>query len=196
MAKKKFLDYDGVLYLWEKVKAAIAAAKVTKTSELTNDSNFLTEHQAIPDGSTSAKGLVQLSSATNSTSTSLAATASAVKAAYDLADGKASKATTLSGYGITDAYTRTEIDNKLSASMTYQGSVDAFTDLPAKPNKGDVYNIKTAGGTGADGTAVKAGDNVAWNGTGWDVLGGAIDLSGYVESSDRITNDDIDKITK
>ena len=38
---------------------------------------------AVADGSTSAKGVVQLSSATNSTSTTLAATASAVKAAYD-----------------------------------------------------------------------------------------------------------------
>lgn len=39
----------------------------------------------LPDASTSAKGVVRLSSATNSNSTELAATASAVKAAYDLA---------------------------------------------------------------------------------------------------------------
>jgi len=45
----------------------------------------------LPDASTSAQGVVQLSSATNSTSTTLAATASAVKSAYDLADGKVSK---------------------------------------------------------------------------------------------------------
>ena len=45
----------------------------------------------IQDASTSQKGVVQLSSATNSTSTSLAATASAVKSAYDLAAGKVSK---------------------------------------------------------------------------------------------------------
>ena len=38
---------------------------------------------SVANGSTSAKGVVQLSSATNSTSTTLAATASAVKAAYD-----------------------------------------------------------------------------------------------------------------
>ena len=45
----------------------------------------------IPSASTSAAGAVQLSSATNSTSTALAATASAVKAAYDLANGKVSR---------------------------------------------------------------------------------------------------------
>ena len=45
----------------------------------------------IPAASTSAYGVTKLSSATNSTSTSLAATASAVKSAYDLANGKQDK---------------------------------------------------------------------------------------------------------
>jgi hypothetical protein len=51
---------------------------------------------SLPSGSTSQAGVVQLSSATNSTSNSLAATASAVKAAYDLASEKASKRLTMS----------------------------------------------------------------------------------------------------
>lgn len=42
----------------------------------------------MPNASTSQYGVTKLSSATNSTSTTLAATASAVKAAYDLANGK------------------------------------------------------------------------------------------------------------
>ncbi|EHC4904385.1 phage tail protein, partial [Escherichia coli] len=41
-----------------------------------------------PDASLTAKGFVQLSSATNSDSETLAATPKAVKAAYDLANGK------------------------------------------------------------------------------------------------------------
>ena len=45
----------------------------------------------IPAASTSAYGVTKLSSATNSTSTTLAATASAVKSAYDLANGKQDK---------------------------------------------------------------------------------------------------------
>ena len=45
----------------------------------------------IPAASTSAYGVTKLSSATNSTSTALAATASAVKSAYDLANGKQDK---------------------------------------------------------------------------------------------------------
>ncbi|EGN4347973.1 tail fiber protein [Escherichia coli] len=43
---------------------------------------------ALEDASTTKKGIVQLSSATNSTSESQAATPKAVKAAYDLANGK------------------------------------------------------------------------------------------------------------
>ena len=47
----------------------------------------------IADGTTSAKGAVQLSDAVDSTSTTLAATAHAVKKAYDLAAGKQSALT-------------------------------------------------------------------------------------------------------
>lgn len=47
----------------------------------------------IADGTTSAKGAVQLSDAVDSTSTALAATAHAVKRAYDLAAGKQSALT-------------------------------------------------------------------------------------------------------
>ena len=43
----------------------------------------------VVDGTTSVKGIVQLSSSTSSTSTALAATPSAVKSAYDLASGAA-----------------------------------------------------------------------------------------------------------
>ncbi|MBS9066122.1 phage tail protein [Escherichia coli] len=53
--------------------------------------NKLKEHEQSrrhPDASLTAKGFVQLSSATNSTSEALAATPKAVKAAYDLANGK------------------------------------------------------------------------------------------------------------
>jgi len=58
----------------------------------------------LPSASTSAKGIVQLSTSTSSTSTSLAATPSAVKAAYDLANGKADSIATVNnkkaGYAV------------------------------------------------------------------------------------------------
>lgn len=57
----------------------------------------------IPAASTSAYGVIKLSSSTSSTSTTLAATASAVKAAYDLANSKASM---------------TDVNNAIAASIT------------------------------------------------------------------------------
>ena len=43
-----------------------------------------------------------------------------------------------------------------------------------------MYNV-----TAADPThGLNAGENVAWNGTGWDNLGGVTDLSGKVDKED------------
>lgn len=86
--------------------------------------------------------------------------------------GKADKATTLSGYGITDAYTKTEIDGKLSGTFHYKGSKATTGDLPTSGNStGDVWHVN------ADGS------EYAWDGTDWEFLGKVIDLSGYVPTS-------------
>lgn len=147
---------------------------------------------SVATGTTSAMGVVKLENAA-SESTTTAATPAAVKAVKDIADGKAEKATTLSGYGIEDAYTKTEIDNKVSSALHYKGSKDTYAELPTEGNVvGDVWNIVNADST----HGVKAGDNVAWNGTTWDVLAGTIDLSAYMLISDMVAieNADIDKI--
>lgn len=66
---------------------AISGGSGTITGVSANGTSIATSGVAnIPAASTSAYGVTKLSSATNSTSTSLAATASAVKAAYDLAN--------------------------------------------------------------------------------------------------------------
>lgn len=288
--EKKTLDENGVLYLWNKVKAYVTSKLPTKTSQLTNDSGFITgadvpegaaasttvpkmngtatvgsemafargdhvhpsdtgkvdkvegkglssndytaaekeklgnieagaNNYTLPDatgtvkggvtvgtnidvsagkisvknGTASQKGVVQLSSAVNSESTTLAATPSAVKQAYDLANGKQSPATTLAGYGITDAYTKEQVDGLVSSALHYKGSKDTYDELPTEGNTvGDVWNIVAADET----HGVNAGDNVAWNGTGWDVLAGTVDLSAYMLGSDLvpITNAELDTI--
>lgn len=288
--EKRTLDENGVLYLWNKVKAYVTGKLPTKTSLLTNDSGFITtadipegaaasttvpkmngtaavgselafargdhvhpsdtgkvdkvegkglssndytaaekeklgnieagaNNYTLPDasgsvkggvtvgtnidvsggkisvknGTASQKGVVQLSSAVNSDSTALAATPSAVKQAYDLANGKQSPATTLAGYGITDAYTKEQVDGLVSSALHYKGSKDTYDDLPTEGNTvGDVWNIVAADET----HGVNAGDNVAWNGTGWDVLAGTVDLSAYLLGSDLvpITNAELDTI--
>ena len=58
--------------------------------------------------------------------------------------GYAEKADTLSGYGIIDAYTKTEVDSKLSSVYKYKGTKNTVGDLPINPVSGDVWNIKNA----------------------------------------------------
>lgn len=81
----------------------------------------------VVDASTTAKGLVQLNSATNSTSEAMAATPNAVKAAYDLAD-KANKAAKAAN---DNAEKRLLKDNNL-------------TDVPDKVKARDALELKTA----------------------------------------------------
>lgn len=91
-------------------------------------------------------------------------------------DGKADKATTLAGYGIEDAYTKDEIDGKIASTFHYKGTKPTYADLPTEGNQtGDVWNVEQADVE----HGIKAGDNVCWNGTGWDVLAGVTDLSAY-----------------
>lgn len=90
---------------------------------------------------------------------------------------------------VANTYTKAEVDSKVSSVMRYKGSKDTYDDLPTEGNiVGDVWNITTADAT----HGIKAGDNVAWNGTGWDVLGGAVDLSGYATKTDL--DDKVDKV--
>lgn len=64
----------------------------------------------------------------------------------------------------------------LTTVYQYKGSVVTYADLPTTGQKvGDVWNVETADPD----HGIKAGDNVAWDGTQWDILGGNHDLSGY-----------------
>lgn len=126
--------------------------------------------------STSQKGIVQLNSATNSTSTSQAATPSAVKSAYDLANAAMPKsggtftgAVTLNADPTTDLgaatkqYVDTQITSAISASdaMVFKGTLGTGGTVTAVPTsnvtKGDTYKIITAG-TWAGYSGCKVGD--------------------------------------
>lgn len=66
----------------------------------------------------------------------------------------------------------------LTTVYQYKGSVATYADLPTTGQKvGDVWNVETADPD----HGIKAGDNVAWDGAQWDVLGGNHDLSGYAQ---------------
>ena len=106
-------------------------------------------------------------------------------------EGKADKATTLDGYGITNAYTKDEINAKISAVYKPAGAV-AFAELPSRSESilGNVYNVTDAFTTPANfvegaGNKYPKGTNVVVVKVGdaykYDVLAGFVDLSGYVE---------------
>lgn len=87
-------------------------------------------------------------------------------------EGKADKATTLAGYGIEDAYTKAEVDAKVSSVYKFKGSVANYNALPTEGQEtGDVYNVEDTGA------------NYAWDGTQWDKLSETIDLSNYYDKS-------------
>ena len=178
--------------------------KPTKLSDFTDDlgsspvhthSQYLTSHQTI-------KTLNTTNTTAQSTSASETLTGSGTINLHKIAktgtfSDLISKPTSLSGYGITDAYTKTEIDGMISSVYKPAGSV-AFASLPALSDNvlGNVYNVTDAFTTTTDfvegaGKSYPAGTNVVVVNTGttasptykFDVLAGFVDLSGYVPTS-------------
>lgn len=81
--------------------------------------------------------------------------------------------TTLNDYGITDAYTKTEVDGLVSGVLHYKGAKSTTSALPSSGNiTGDVWHVT------ADSS------EWAWDGSNWQELGTIVDLSGYLQSSD------------
>lgn len=109
----------------------------------------------------------------DTTASQIESSAETVKAELSVTlNKKADKATTLEGYGITDAYTKAEIDAKTSSFMKYKGQVETTNDLPSDAEIGYVYNVKSTGA------------NYAWDGSEWDKLSETIDLSTFAEKTE------------
>lgn len=107
--------------------------KGTITGVSANGTSVATSGVAnIPAASTSVYGVTKLSSATNSTSTTLAATASAVKAAYDLANNYKGTVTSVKingqskspSSGVVDlGYINKQLSTSTSSSMTLSPNI-------------------------------------------------------------------------
>ena len=97
-----------------------------------------------PDASLTAKGFVQLSSTTNSTSETLAATPKAVKAAYDLANGK---------YTAQDATTARKGLVQLSSATNSTSETLAATPKAVKA----AYDLANGKYTAQDATTARKG---------------------------------------
>lgn len=136
--------------------------KGTITGVSANGTSVATSGVAnIPAASTSAYGVTKLSSATNSTSTSLAATASAVKAAYDLANSYKGTVTGVKINGTTKSPSSGVVD--LGTVIT------SHQDISGKQDKlVSGTNIKTINGTSllGSGNIVISGGGGSSSGSG------------------------------
>lgn len=109
--------------------------------------------------------------------------ASTVQASLNKADSALQEHQSLSNY-----YTKSEVDGKVSSVYKYKGTVATYSALPSTGlTIGDVYNVESDG------------SNYAWVGTTWDKLGGDIDLSNYqtkISSSNKLSSDLVDDTGK
>ena len=156
----KYLDNNGVLYFWQKIKELVNKNKVTKTSELTNDSGYITASQ-VPEGVEASNTVPNMdgeasvgvevkfargdhrhpTDTTRASAQDLTAHTNDNTIHVTASDktnwnGKANKATTLAGYGITDAMTAEQITNAINDAI---GSVTGISfevvdSLPSTAN--------------------------------------------------------------
>ena len=213
----KYLDNNGVLYFWQKIKELVTKNKVTKTSELTNDSGYITSadvpagveaSNTVPsmDGEASVGTEVKFArgdhrhptdtsraSATDLTNHTSNTTIHVTASDKTNWNGKANKATTLAGYGITDAMTAEQITNAINDAI---GSVTGISfevveSLPSTGESGKIYLVAHA-----HGTKDQYDEYIYYNGA-WEKIGSTdIDLSNYwnMDNLVAITNGEIDNI--
>ena len=161
------------------VKAAYDLAAGKAPSSHTHPWNQIT---GVPTASLTAKGITQLSSATNSTSEVLAATPKAVKAAYDLANGKQAADATLTAL----AALATAADKLPYFTGVDRAALTALTSVGrailSKPSIQSVLNYLGLG----EGSALPVGVPVPWPSatppTGW------LKCNGAAFSSEKYSN--------
>lgn len=168
----KFLDSNGLLYLWGKIKTLLGG-KVDKVEGKGLSANDFTaaektklaglENYTLPEATAEILGGVRVGTGLSVTGGVLSAT----------------------GGGTADSVDWSNIQNKpdlalrsdLSSVYKYKGSKVNYAALSESGNEiGDVWNVEDTG------------MNYAWTGEGWDALGESFAI-------EAITNAEIDAIT-
>lgn len=197
----KFLDSNGVLYLWQKIKAAFVAKESGKGLS-TNDYTTAEKNKlaAIDAGANAythptytartGKPTGNLTPGFGQTFTISQITSDAtghVTAATDRTVTIPSATATSSAAGLMSSTDKAKLDafgaasdyalkSDLTGLYKYKGSKATYSALPSTGNTlGDVWDVQ------ADGM------NYAWNGSDWDQLGGTFTI-------ESITNSELDSI--
>lgn len=169
----KFLDENGLLYLWGKIKGLVSGKVDKETGKGLSANDFTAAEKAKLDG---------LENYTLPAATADALGGVRVGAGLAISQGVLS----VTGGGTADAVDWDNVQNKpdlalksdLTSLYRYRGSVTNYASLPSTGNKvGDVWNVEATG------------MNYAWTGEDWDALGEAFQI-------EAITNAEIDAITE
>lgn len=168
------------LYSKDRATAAASSASASASSASaakTSQSDAASSASAAKTSETNAK------SSQTAAASSASASASSASAAKSSQTAAATSETNAKTALVSCQNIQTQVNNglqSLTSAVKYRGSVASFSALPTSGQSvGDMYNIKAASGTDANGTAIRAGDNVVWNGSGWDDQAGTVDLSNY-----------------
>lgn len=184
-------SYVTISALTEKLNDYALKSEIpTATSQLTNDSGFLTEHQDISGLATNERvqqisdniptkvsqlnndaGFINNSALSNYSPTTDIEATFAKKTEIPVLDDYAKTADIELNYA-----------KKSDVTSVYKvkGSLSTAEDFPANPEVGDVYDVESSG------------MNYVWTGTKWDPLGSIIDMSPYALNS--VVDDKISKI--
>lgn len=223
MAEKNYLDKNGLLYLWTKLKEIFVKKDGNK---VLSDNNYTTEEKkklaglenyTLPKATTTTLGGIKAGAGVEVTgdgTLNITGGGSADSVAWENVQNKPS---TIAGYGITDAKVNGQTvsigsnqvvvptnNNQLANGAGYQTASEVQNAINSSISsvykyKGSVANqeaLPESPDLGDVYNLEDTGANVAWDGTKWDNLGMTIDLTGYLKENDfvAIENSDIDEI--
>ena len=188
MAENKYLDSEGVKYLWDKAAGIYVKQEAGKGlseenySAAEKDKLAGLENYELPFASGDSLGGIKIGDGLHIDENGVVKTVYNPEMPVEWEDIQ-DVPTTLEGYGITDAATKEELEEvreAVSKVYKYKGSVPTVADLDniQNPQNGDVYDVE------------ETGTNYAWNEeeARWDNLGQLLDI-------ESISNYELDIIT-
>lgn len=224
-----FLDKDGLIHFWAKIKEKFVRKELKTGSEDTykvlsdnnltdalvqkiNDagtSSFNGDYSALTgkpsieghevatgDQTAASLGLETPGGAQAKADAAKTAAVAEVKTLGYQTSTQVESAITAKGYATADsvdskvnaakAELQGNITAAVSSALTYKGVKATKAELPVEGNKtGDMWHV------------TEDANEYAWDGTKWEPMGGAVDLSGYMKKTDMValTNSEIDNVT-
>lgn len=178
----KFLDGNGLLYLWQKVKALLAT-KVDVESGKGLSTNDFTNAEKTKLGNIAANAQVNV---LESISVNGAAQTITSKSVNITVPTNTNQLTNGAGY-----QTASDVSSAITTAISGITGVsfEVVASLPASGQNGTIYLISNSG------SGQNIYDEYIWVNNAFEKIGStSVDLSGYVQKTETITNAEIDTI--